>query len=105
MSQQDQQECGCKAAGKTDRYVTFEGIDCDGNARRLMALIDGHLTDPGKGNAFWDYFQKKRAGGSGPKPDDLFLIHSNINQIRDFLEDCADEEGLALLMQIEEECC
>lgn len=100
-----QQECGCKAGGKPDRYLSFDGIDCAGNTRRLMALIDGHLAEPGRGNAFWDYFQKKRAGGSGPKPDDLFLIHSNINQIRDFLEACADEAGLELLMQIEEECC
>ena len=97
--------CGCKAAANPDRYVSFKDIDCDGNARRLMEMIDAHLTNPANGNAFMDYFQKKRAGGSGPKPDDLFLIHSNINQIREFFESVRDEAGLILLFQIEEECC
>lgn len=100
-----QQNCGCKSAPAPDRYVSFKDIDCDGNARQLMAMIDSHLEDAAKNNAFMSYFQAKRAGGSGPKPDDLFLIHSNINQIREFFEHCADEEGLALLLQIEEECC
>jgi hypothetical protein len=100
-----QQSCGCKAAANPDRYVSFKDIDCDGNARRLMEMIDAHLTDESKNNAFMTYFQKKREGGSGPKPDDLFLIHSNINQIREFFEGCNDEPGLTLLLQIEEECC
>ena len=94
--------CGCK---KTDRYISFGDIDCDGNARRVMAHIDRLIAQPAHNNAFWDYFMKKRAGGSGPKPDDLFLIHSNINQIRDLFETCADEAAMALLIQLEEECC
>ena len=103
MSQRD---CGCKDAAKTDRYVSFAGIDCDGNARRLMEIIDRHLlADPSKDNVFWAYFRKKRDGGSGPKPDDLFLIHCHINQLRDCLESWQDEEAAALLHQIEEECC
>ncbi len=39
------------------------------------------------------------------KPDDLFLIHSNINPFRDFFEHWNDEEALGLLLQIEAECC
>lgn len=103
MSKQD---CGCgQKSAKADRYVSFNGIDCDGNARRLMAIIDGHLRDPAKDNAFWQHFQKKRAGGAGPRPDDLFVIHCLINPIREFLEAWQDHEALALLDQIEEECC
>lgn len=96
------EDCGCRRA---DRYVSFQDIDCDGNARRLMELLDRQLAQPGRSNAFWDYFAKKRAGGSGAKPDDLFLIHSNINQFRDFFEHWQDVEAMALLQQIEEECC
>ena len=48
---------------------------------------------------------RKRQGGSGPKPDDLFLIHSNINQIRDLFETSGDAAAMALLVQVEEECC
>lgn len=97
------QDCGCKK--KTDRYITFTDIDCDGNARRLMEMLDHHLAIPGRSNVFWEYFNQKRAGGSGPKPDDLFLIHCNINQVREFFETWEDEAALELLQQIEEECC
>jgi N(2)-fixation sustaining protein CowN len=84
----------------TDRYASFDGIDCNGNARRIMAYIDRNLAVPGRNNAFWEYFNKKRAGGSGPKPDNLFLIHSNINQVRELFEQWDDEEAVALLVQL-----
>ena len=98
MSQSDQSKT-------TDRYISFEGIDCDGNAARLMACIEKQIEQPDRNNDFWDYFMKKRQGGSGPKPDDLFLIHSNINQIRELFETWQDQEALDLLFQLEEECC
>ena len=98
------QYCGSKRQ-TTDRYASFDGIDCNGNARRIMAYIDRNLAVPGRSNAFWDYFVNKRAGGSGPKSDDLFLIHSNINQVRELFEQWEDEEAVALLVQLEEECC
>lgn len=37
--------CSCKQKknnppiSTTDRYITFDGIDCDGNARILMSLF------------------------------------------------------------------
>ncbi|MET0066673.1 MAG: N(2)-fixation sustaining protein CowN [Candidatus Thiodiazotropha sp.] len=89
----------------TDRYISFEGIDCDGNARRVMHCIERLIAQPGRSNAFWEYFMNKREGGSGPKPDDLFLIHSNINQVRELFETWADEEAMSLLVALEEECC
>lgn len=95
-------DCGC---GKADRYVSFRGIDCAGNAAALMARLDHQLALPGRADRFWDYFARKREGGSGPRPDDLFLIHAHINQIREFFETWADAEALALLLRIEEECC
>lgn len=88
----------------TDRYESFQGIDCDGNARQIMACIERQIA-AGQGNSFWDYFMKKRAGGSGPRPDDLFLIHANINQVRELFETSGDLVALALLAQLEEECC
>lgn len=90
---------------KTDRYVTFQGIDCDGDAQRVMACIERLLDLPGRSNAFWEYFMKKRGGGSGPRPDDLFLIHSNINQVRELFETWEDEEAMNLLVNLEEACC
>lgn len=96
------QSCRCK---KTDRYLSFEGIDCDGNAARIMAFIDRHMAIPERKTLFWEHFAEKRAGKLGVKPDDLFLVHSNINQIRELFEEWKDEEALALLEQVEEECC
>ncbi|WP_024872698.1 N(2)-fixation sustaining protein CowN [Tolumonas lignilytica] len=102
--------CSCKQKKKTpsttpDRYVTFDDIDCDGNARQLMTLIRKHIDDPNKTNKFWEYFKQKAEGGSGPKPDDLFLIHSNLNQIRELFELYEDDIALALLDVVEIECC
>lgn len=94
--------CNCK---KNDRYVSFEGIDCDGKARRLMAHIDAQVAQPGRDNAFWEYFRRKRQGRAGVVPDDLYLIHGNLNQIRDFLESWDDAAGLAMLEELEAECC
>lgn len=88
-----------------DRYISFEGIDCDGNARRVMECIVRNVAIPERNNAFWEYFLKKRDGGSGPRPDDLFLIHAHINQVRELFETWQDEEALRLLGQLEEECC
>lgn len=90
---------------KTGRYLTFVGIDCMGNARRIMDCIDRHRAIPSHNNAFWDYFANKRAGASGQQPDDLLLIHSNLGQIRELFETWDDEAALALLLQLEEECC
>lgn len=96
-------DCGC---GKgADRYVSFDGIDCDGNARRLMEFIGRNRTKAGVSASFWEYFMAKRTPRSGPAPDDLFLVHSHINQIRELFEDCGDEEAQQLLTLLEEECC
>ena len=96
------EEYGCN---RVDRYISFQGIDCAGNARRIMACIESHLAIPGRSNPFWDYFMKKRGGGSGPAPDELFLLHSNINQVRELFEAWDDQQSLQLLVQLEEECC
>ncbi|WP_374327575.1 N(2)-fixation sustaining protein CowN [Azonexus sp.] len=96
-------ECSCRKGG--DRYVSFDGIDCDGNARRLIEFILRNVAAQGGEQPFWHYFLAKRTPKSGPPPDDLFLIHAHINQIRDFFAACGDEEAMALLVQVEEECC
>lgn len=88
-----------------DRYVTFTGIDCAGNARQVVACIDRHMATPGHSTLFWEYFAKKRAGLNGPSADDLFLVHSNLNEIRELFETWEDTAALALLDKLEAECC
>lgn len=88
-----------------DRYVSFKGIDCDGNARRMIAMLRRHIDDPQKTNPFWEKFKQKLDPVSGPRHDELFLVHAYINVIREYLEYMQDAEALALLEQLESECC
>jgi hypothetical protein len=44
---------------KTDRYVTFIGIEGDRNSRELMVLLRRRIDDPGKSNRFWNMFKEK----------------------------------------------
>lgn len=90
---------------ETDRYLSFDGIDCNGNAGLVMRFIERHLAGTAQDNPFWPYFAAKRKPRSGPPPDELFLVHCHINQIRELFEEHADEEALALLSLLEEECC
>ena len=88
-----------------DRYTTFHGIDCAGNARRVMEFIELNAMASGAPHPFLAYFLAKRTPRSGPAPDDLFLIHSNLNQIREFFEESGNVQALELLFKLEEECC
>lgn len=84
-----------------DRYVSFQNIDCDNNARLLVGMIRRHAENPEKGNPFWDYFMKRLQSG---KHDELFLLHCYLQSIREFLEAEDDSEALQLLAKLEEEC-
>ncbi|GAC1465775.1 MAG: hypothetical protein PVSMB11_01100 [Desulfuromonadaceae bacterium] len=96
---------------KPDRYVSFIGIEGDKNSRELMAMLRRHIDDPHKTNRFWELFNNKlqRVGqpdqNGGRCPDELLLIHSYINNIRELFEQYDDQTALALLEQIETESC
>ena len=95
----------------TDRYVTYKNIDCEGNSKRLMEMLCRHIDDPQKSNVFWDKFKEKLARVGKPDEnngrciDELFLIHTYINNLYEVFEEYEDEEALALLDRIERECC
>ena len=95
----------------TDRYVTFNDIDCAGNSKRLMKLLRTHIDDPNKSNLFWEKFKTmlakigKPEENNGHSIDELFLIHTYINNLYEIFEEYEDVEALALLDQIERECC
>ena len=95
----------------TDRYVTFKNIDCEGNSKRLIAMLRRHIDDPAKCNAFWSQFKDKLARVGQPQQthgrclDELFLIHTYINNLYELFDEYQDSEALALLERIERECC
>lgn len=96
---------------KPDRYISFAGIDGDKNSRELVVLLRQHIDQPGKSNPFWEKFKEKlsRVGqpeqNGGRSLDELFLIHSYINNIRELFEEHDDLPALTLLEQIEKESC
>ncbi|WP_172327495.1 N(2)-fixation sustaining protein CowN [Mangrovicoccus sp. HB161399] len=87
----------------SDRYVSFCGIDCDGNARRMMLHLDAAMA---QGASQWrTYFERKLAEKARMGVDDLFFVGSQVNCLRAYLEEVADAPGLALLDDLEETCC
>jgi len=96
---------------KPDRYISFDGIEGDKNSRDLVAMLRRYIDAPGDSNPFWDKFKEKldRVGkpeeNGGRSLDELFLIHSYINNIRELFEDNDDQPALALLERIERESC
>ncbi|WP_234267484.1 N(2)-fixation sustaining protein CowN [Hydrogenophaga sp. NFH-34] len=86
----------------SDRYLSFKGIDVDGQCQRMMARIGSH-TD-GLDDPFWRYFFQRRAATRGMRCDDLLLLASFVNPIRELFEDQGDDTGLAWLDQLENEC-
>jgi hypothetical protein len=98
---------GAADGGAVDRYTTFVGIDCEGNTRRVIDAIR-RLTlpegDEAAADPFWAYFHKRRHATTGVRCDDLLLLASFVNQVRELFETHDDQEGLRLLDKLEDEC-
>ncbi len=92
---------------KVDRYVSFKGIEEEENTKEFIRMLRVHIDDPEKTNAFWEKFKIMLADSESGKSgkDYLFLIHSYINVLRDYIEEMEDEEALELLEKIEVESC
>jgi len=85
-----------------DRYRTFKGIDFGGQASRMFERIDSHTRDAN--DLFWTYFNQRRNATEGARCDDLLLLASFVNQIRELFEARNDALGLTWLDQLENEC-
>jgi len=95
------------SAAERDRYVTFRGIDFDGNMAAVMEHLNRYIDNPETGNAFWDRFKERlaEAGASAtPRADQLLLLHSHVYYMQELFEDHDDEDALAALKVLEEEC-
>ncbi|MFH3478216.1 N(2)-fixation sustaining protein CowN [Xanthobacter variabilis] len=90
-----------------DRYVTFRGIDFDGNMARVLGHLARYIDDPARTNAFWARFKSRleaaEAGGAATC-DKLLLLHSHVYYMVDLFEEYDDEAALADLKKLEEEC-
>lgn len=96
------------ATSSTDRYTSFTGIDCEGNAKVVVERVLALIAQPEYANCFWDRFKIRlaEAGKVGArKADELCLACSHTYYIEELFEAAGDEVGLAALRQLEDECC
>ncbi|MDE1150831.1 MAG: N(2)-fixation sustaining protein CowN [Azospirillaceae bacterium] len=90
-----------------DRYVSFIGIDFEGNMRTVLGHLSRYIDDPATGNAFWDRFKERlaKAGNDATRvQDQLLLLHSHTYYMVELFEEHGDEQALADLKKLEEEC-
>ncbi len=88
-----------------DRYVTFDGLDCNGNASRVVDTIRHYITNPGGSTQWAEYFQAKLIEKQRLAVDDLFFVGSQLNNIYAMFEELNDKSAHELLYQVEQECC
>ena len=88
-----------------DRYVTFEGLDCDQNATKLVDIIRHYIQNPGGADQWARYFEGKLLEKERLHVDDLFFIGSQLNNVYAFFDEVDDAAAHELLYQVEQECC
>ena len=88
-----------------DRYISFQGIDCDGKAHRIMNWVKQYIESPPHHSPWPEYFQAKLRNRHSLGQDDLFFVCSQINNINSLFEEYEDAKALNLLEQVEEDCC
>jgi hypothetical protein len=96
------------AQSKTDRYVTFRGINCTEYSVKVMEHIYAIIDDPEKTNPFWEQFkQRVTAAGNvhARVSDELCLLCAFVSVIEELFEEHEDEAGMAHLRRLEYECC
>lgn len=98
-------EKNMSAPHSRDRYITFEGLDCDANASRIVTTIRQAIDSDALPDKWTDYFSKKLQEKERLGVDDLFFIGSQVNTIYALLEEIDDQETHELLYQVEQECC
>ena len=92
-------------SGAPDRYVSFRGIDCDGDAERLVSALRRAMTAAGRDDPFWRYFESKLEGARGPAHDALYHVHCHLNDLRDLLARWGEDALAEHLEVLESECC
>ncbi|WP_432453997.1 MULTISPECIES: N(2)-fixation sustaining protein CowN [unclassified Agarivorans] len=88
-----------------DRYVSFVGISCDLNADKLIAILKKKLSQQQGAPEWHDYFKQKLQQQTKAGHDNLHFIGNQTNTLYEYFEQCQDQQALALLYRIEQECC
>lgn len=88
-----------------NRYISFEGTDCDVKSRCIIDYIKQYTDHPPYSSPWSKYFRDKLQSSLALGQDELFVVCSQMNNVRSLFEDYNDIEALNLLEQIEEDCC
>ncbi|AGA90286.1 hypothetical protein Thimo_1500 [Thioflavicoccus mobilis 8321] len=94
-----------RSAVEIDRYVSFEGNECDECARLIVAEIHDGLGRLDEASPWHDYFRKKLVEVERRGQDELYLVGSQINTLRELFEEIGADAALAILERVEHECC
>jgi N(2)-fixation sustaining protein CowN len=93
------------SAEKTDRYISFEGIECDDYARRIYQTIRDCIGEVDRPSPWQSYFERKMAEIERMGQDELFFVGSQVNYIRELFVFYGCQDALVLLDKVEDECC
>ena len=88
-----------------NRYVSFEGTDCEEKSHQIIGYVKQYTEKPPRSSPWSDYFRDKLESSLALGQDELFLVYSQMNNVRSLFEEYEDTEALNLLEQVEEDCC
>lgn len=74
---------------KADRYVSFNGIDFEGNVRRVLDRLE-RCRSVDLANRLIAHIDDRRSNTDGVRRDDLLRLHSVVNAVRELSEVCGD---------------
>jgi hypothetical protein len=90
----------------SDRYQSFSGIDFEANMRAVLTHLARYI-DNDDANPFWRRFKERLAKAEAddlPVADRLLLLHSHTYYIAELFEDHDDQDAIAALAKLEQEC-
>ncbi|WP_026792472.1 N(2)-fixation sustaining protein CowN [Pleomorphomonas oryzae] len=91
----------------TNRYVTFQGIDFEGNIEAVLVHLRRYIDDPAVANPFWERFRQRLATAEQaerPMADRLLLMHAHLYYMAELFEDNDDTDALVALHRLEDQC-
>ena len=88
-----------------DRYISFDGLQCDENANQIVSTIRDYMDKVDKEDKWRRYFEMKFAEQQHMGVDDLFFVGSQMNALYDFFSTIEEKASAELLYRVEQECC
>lgn len=88
-----------------NRYISFEGTECEEKSCRIIDYIKQYIENPPHPSRWSNYFRDKLESSLALGQDELFVVCSQMNNVRSLFREYKNTEALNLLEQVEEDCC